>query len=71
MKDETRSMCDQPPQAHERLYRDATNRIENKYFNTMNQFDEKQFRPAISQKSNWMTDNSTMFNGNLKDFHAR
>jgi hypothetical protein len=38
--------------AHERLYRDATNRLENKFFNTMNEFDDNRLsnahRPNIS-----------------------
>ena len=29
------------------------------------------FQPAISQCSKWISENSNMFNGNLKDFHAR
>lgn len=75
MKDETISYREQPPQAHERLYRDATNRLENKFFNTMNDIGDNRMsnanKPSISQKSGWLTENSTMFNGNLKDFHAR
>ena len=67
MKDDQNSYREQP-QAHERLYRDATNRLENKFFNTINDGDHK---PNISQKSGWISENSTMFNGNLKDFHAR
>ena len=28
-------------------------------------------KPQISQKSQWISENSQMFNGNLKDFYER
>ena len=29
------------------------------------------YNPNISQTSKWISEQSNMFNGNLKDFHAR
>ena len=53
----------------ERLYRDATDRLERNFFNTMVEGDKG--KPSISQQSKWISENSQMFNGNLKDFHDR
>ena len=53
----------------ERLYRDATDRLERNFFNTMVENDKG--RPQISQQSKWISENSQMFNGNLKDFYER
>ena len=66
----------------ERLYKDATDRLERNFFKTMHEDvnltprgnsmkNPKQFQPNISQSSKWISENSHMFNGNLKDFHER
>ena len=65
--------------AAERLYRDATERLEKNFFNTMNDGYAKVanrpntagYNPHISQHSRAIAEGSTMFNGNLKDFHSR
>ena len=67
--------------AAERLYRDATDRLEKNFFQSIQEtgnkgqyFDNNHaatFHPAISHSSKWISENSNMFNGNLKDFHAR
>lgn len=66
--------------AAERLYRDATERLEKNFFNTMNDgYDRVANRPStaggynphISAQSKMISEHSTMFNGNLKDFHSR
>ena len=56
--------------AAERLYRDATDRLEKNFFNSMTENKGGQSQ-MISQTSKWITEQSNMFNGNLKDFHAR
>lgn len=52
--------------AAERLYKDAQDRLEKQFFQTTNDF-----KPQISHGSKYMTENSNMFAGNLKDFHSR
>lgn len=53
----------------ERLYRDATDRLERNFFNTMVENDPQ--KPHISQQSKWISENSQMFNGHMKDFYER
>lgn len=63
----------------DRLYRDATTRLEKTFFNSMENDNPRfsaagggtQYQPNISQSSKWISEQSNMFNGNLKDFHAR
>jgi hypothetical protein len=63
---------------NERLYRDAADRVERNFLNTMNEeenFNSKA-RPSLgggqmNGNSNWISENSNMFNGNLKDFYSR
>jgi len=57
--------------AAERLYRDANERLEKNFFNTMHPETTATYQPHISQSSKWIVENSNMYNGNLKDFHSR
>ena len=67
------SFCQNGMTAADRLYRDATDRLEKNFFQSMQDLHEgaKTGRPAISANSKWMSENSMMFNGIMKDFHAR
>ena len=63
---------------NERLYRDAADRVERNFFNTMNEEENFNSRSRqslgggqINKNSQWISENSNMFNGNLKDFYSR
>ncbi|CDW79342.1 UNKNOWN [Stylonychia lemnae] len=64
-----------PKDVVERLYQDAANKI-NKQMQQHESYNEQlqkdySFQPHISKTSNYLSEKSDLFNGNLKDFYER
>eukprot|EP00347_Sterkiella_histriomuscorum_P013421 403364769 len=64
-----------PKDVVERLYQDAANRIDKQMNHTESYHDQLNrdcsFQPHISKTSNYLSEKSDQFNGNLKDFYDR